>query len=123
MNQFIFSFADFARIVALGSNVERNCSLETENEDADFVDILMKVYPGTEKHPRGGLMSQHVFSLKEGDALRLWGPRGKLLYKGIKPKAYLCYMELNLLVTLTACKLKGLKVAKSPNSLRQRAFV
>ena len=36
----------------------------------------------TEKFPRGGLMSQHVFSLEVGDEMRVWGPRGKIRYFG-----------------------------------------
>ena len=54
-----------------------------ENENANHVDVLIKEYPKTDEHPNGGQMSQYVHSLAPGALLTVWGPRGKIQYKGM----------------------------------------
>jgi len=65
-----------------GKLIKRSYTPVSDENDEGFIDILIKVYPPTKEHPRGGLMSQYVFDMKLGDRITVTGPRGKLQYKG-----------------------------------------
>lgn len=47
-------------------------------------DLLIKVYFKTAQFPEGGIMSQHVNSLKVGDSIKVTLPYGRFNYTGKK---------------------------------------
>merc|ERR1712060_22084 len=56
-----------------------------------FVDLVIKVYfkgtgpknpDGTLRFPEGGILSQHMESMKIGDPLNFQGPKGSYEYRG-----------------------------------------
>ena len=50
--------------------------------DAGYVDLLIKVYLRNFKHPTGGLFSQYLDQMKEGDVLKITGIGGDIEYLG-----------------------------------------
>jgi cytochrome-b5 reductase len=68
-----------------GSDVQRSYTPISSDDDKGFVDLMIKVYRAGvhPKFPDGGLMSQHMDSLREGiDTLKFRGPTGRFEYKG-----------------------------------------
>jgi nitrate reductase (NAD(P)H) len=54
------------------------------DEDQGYVEFVIKIYFGNKSKafPRGGLMTQHIESLKVGDTLKMKGPAGHVIYHG-----------------------------------------
>ena len=51
--------------------------------DAGYVDLLIKVYLRSLHHTQGGLMTQHIDKMKEGDeSMAITAIGGDLFYKG-----------------------------------------
>lgn len=66
-----------------GKEVQRSYTPVSSDHDKGFVDFVVKVYPpNPPKFPNGGVMSQHLDSLKVGDTIAMKGPKGHLHYKG-----------------------------------------
>ena len=66
-----------------GKAVQRSYTPVTNDTLTDEVQLVIKVYrPAPPKFPNGGLMSQHLDSLKIGDTILVKGPKGHLNYKG-----------------------------------------
>ena len=66
-----------------GKAVQRSYTPVTNDTVSDEVQLVIKVYrPAPPKFPDGGLMSQHLDSLKIGDTILVKGPKGHLHYKG-----------------------------------------
>eukprot|EP00467_Chlorarachnion_reptans_P002830 CAMPEP_0114506276 /NCGR_PEP_ID=MMETSP0109-20121206/11339_1 /TAXON_ID=29199 /ORGANISM="Chlorarachnion reptans, Strain CCCM449" /LENGTH=293 /DNA_ID=CAMNT_0001684849 /DNA_START=137 /DNA_END=1018 /DNA_ORIENTATION=- len=47
-----------------------------------YTELVIKVYKPTERFPKGGIMSQHIDSLKIGDTIKIRGPMGRIHYQG-----------------------------------------
>eukprot|EP01024_Parvocaulis_polyphysoides_P064799 TRINITY_DN7545_c0_g1_i10.p1 TRINITY_DN7545_c0_g1~~TRINITY_DN7545_c0_g1_i10.p1 ORF type:complete len:206 (-),score=19.76 TRINITY_DN7545_c0_g1_i10:15-632(-) len=55
----------------------------SSDDDLGYFDLLVKIYrPFLPKFPRGGLMSQHLDTLKIGDTIDVKGPLGDFVYLG-----------------------------------------
>ncbi|KAL7567131.1 hypothetical protein ACA910_009458 [Epithemia clementina (nom. ined.)] len=68
---------------ATGKAVQRSYTPVTNDTTVDQVQLVIKVYrPLPPKFPQGGLMSQHLDSLKIGDTILVKGPKGHLQYHG-----------------------------------------
>jgi cytochrome-b5 reductase len=68
-----------------GSDVQRAYTPISSDDDKGFVDLMVKVYRAGvhPKFPEGGVMSQHMDTLKEGvDTLKFRGPTGRFEYLG-----------------------------------------
>ena len=67
-----------------GSDVQRAYTPISSDDDKGYVDLLIKVYRAGvhPKFPDGGLMSQHMDTLKLGDTLKFRGPTGRFEYLG-----------------------------------------
>jgi cytochrome-b5 reductase len=67
-----------------GKAVQRSYTPVTDAlKDAGKVSLVIKIYrKAPPKFPDGGQMSQHLDSLKIGDAILMKGPKGHLTYKG-----------------------------------------
>jgi len=51
--------------------------------DSGYIDLLIKVYSRNFQHTKGGLFSQYIDNLKEGDfAMNITGIGGDLAYLG-----------------------------------------
>ncbi len=52
--------------------------------NSGYVDFVIKIYrKGIHpKFPDGGLMTQYLESLKNGDTMLMEGPKGRLVYEG-----------------------------------------
>mmetsp|Transcript_15315 Transcript_15315/g.46371 ORF Transcript_15315/g.46371 Transcript_15315/m.46371 type:complete len:311 (-) Transcript_15315:294-1226(-) len=69
--------------------IERKYTPVSSDDDAGFVDLVIKVYePLTPRFPDGGKMSQHVNALKPGQTLDISGPWGVIAYEGRGSWAY-----------------------------------
>lgn len=68
-----------------GTDVQRAYTPISSDDDKGFVDLMVKVYRAGvhPKFPDGGVMSQHMDSLREGvDGLKFRGPTGRFEYIG-----------------------------------------
>lgn len=66
-----------------GKAVQRSYTPVTDDSVVGSVSLVVKVYrPLEPKFPKGGLMSQHLDSLKIGETILVKGPKGHLTYKG-----------------------------------------
>eukprot|EP00658_Telonema_sp_P-2_P025021 TRINITY_DN20073_c0_g1_i1.p3 TRINITY_DN20073_c0_g1~~TRINITY_DN20073_c0_g1_i1.p3 ORF type:complete len:257 (-),score=69.94 TRINITY_DN20073_c0_g1_i1:23-793(-) len=74
-----------ATTVTNGKSVSRSYTPVTGNDDVGFVEFVIKVYFKNEhpKFPAGGAMSQHLHSMKVGETIRAFGPKGALRYHGL----------------------------------------
>lgn len=62
---------------------ERSYTPTSSDDDLGFVDFVIKVYyKAPPKFPNGGMMSQHLDSLKIGDTMLMKGPKGEIDYYG-----------------------------------------
>jgi NAD(P)H-flavin reductase len=50
--------------------------------DNGYVDLLIKVYLRNFKHPTGGLFSQYIDGMREGDTMKITGIGGDIEYEG-----------------------------------------
>ncbi|KAF0693409.1 Aste57867_15629 [Aphanomyces stellatus] len=68
-----------------GKLVMRSYTPVSSDDVLGYVDLVVKIYFKNvhPKFPDGGKMSQHLESLKLGDAIEVSGPKGKLTYKGL----------------------------------------
>eukprot|EP01026_Neomeris_dumetosa_P052928 TRINITY_DN4715_c0_g1_i6.p1 TRINITY_DN4715_c0_g1~~TRINITY_DN4715_c0_g1_i6.p1 ORF type:complete len:885 (+),score=166.80 TRINITY_DN4715_c0_g1_i6:81-2657(+) len=66
-----------------GKMVMRAYTPTSSDDDLGYFDLLVKIYrPLPPKFPRGGLMSQHLDTLKIGDTIDVKGPLGDFIYLG-----------------------------------------
>mmetsp|Transcript_8197 Transcript_8197/g.22738 ORF Transcript_8197/g.22738 Transcript_8197/m.22738 type:complete len:347 (-) Transcript_8197:258-1298(-) len=66
-----------------GKAVMRSYTPVTDDSRLGEVELVVKVYrPLLPKFPNGGLLSQHLDSLKIGQTILVKGPKGHLTYKG-----------------------------------------
>uniref|UniRef100_A0A7S3DQ42 NADH-cytochrome b5 reductase n=2 Tax=Entomoneis paludosa TaxID=265537 RepID=A0A7S3DQ42_9STRA len=66
-----------------GKAVQRSYTPVTDDSRLGEVELVVKVYrPLPPKFPDGGLMSQHLDSLKIGEKILVKGPKGHVSYKG-----------------------------------------
>lgn len=66
-----------------GKAVQRSYTPVTDDSRVGEVELVVKVYrPLPPKFPVGGLLSQHLDSLKIGENILVKGPKGHLSYKG-----------------------------------------
>eukprot|EP00527_Entomoneis_sp_CCMP2396_P000123 CAMPEP_0198154658 /NCGR_PEP_ID=MMETSP1443-20131203/68719_1 /TAXON_ID=186043 /ORGANISM="Entomoneis sp., Strain CCMP2396" /LENGTH=270 /DNA_ID=CAMNT_0043821353 /DNA_START=475 /DNA_END=1283 /DNA_ORIENTATION=- len=66
-----------------GKAVQRSYTPVTDDTVVGRVELVVKVYrPLPPKFPVGGLLSQHLDSLKIGETILVKGPKGHLTYKG-----------------------------------------
>jgi cytochrome-b5 reductase len=65
-----------------GKMVQRSYTPVTDNSSIGEVSLVVKVYKANvhPKFPEGGKMSQHLDSLKIGDAIEMKGPKGHMEY-------------------------------------------
>ncbi|XP_037280442.2 NADH-cytochrome b5 reductase 2 [Rhipicephalus microplus] len=67
-----------------GCPVTRHYTPVTRCDQTGHFDIIVKVYRTgeSEEHPKGGLMSQFLDSMRRGEKLKIQGPRGSFIYEG-----------------------------------------
>lgn len=65
-----------------GEEVVRWYTPLSSTTDRGVLELLIKVYFPCPEFPDGGLMTQHLERMREGDAINVRGPRGKLQYLG-----------------------------------------
>ena len=70
------------KFVGSEGEVQRSYTPTSSNDDKGFMDLVIKVYRPNDRFPKGGLMSQHLDSLKIGDTIAMRGPKGSLEYLG-----------------------------------------
>jgi len=63
-----------------GREVSRYYTPIDLEQDDGFFDLLIKIYPGTEQYPRGGVLSQYLDKLEIGDDVDFTGPFGRYEY-------------------------------------------
>lgn len=65
--------------------VSRSYTPVSSDNDKGFMDLVVKVYFSNvnPKFPNGGLMTQHLESLKIGECINVRGPNGHLIYNGL----------------------------------------
>lgn len=67
----------------VGNEVQRSYTPTSSDDEAGFVDFVVKIYPILlPKFPNGGKLSLHLDSLVVGDTILMKGPKGKLEYLG-----------------------------------------
>jgi len=68
---------------AAGKVVQRSYTPVTDDSTPGLFSLVIKVYaPSPPKFPVGGVMSQHLDSLKLGETILIKGPKGHLNYHG-----------------------------------------
>jgi nitrate reductase (NAD(P)H) len=72
----------FFHIKVGGDTVSRKYTPVSPVNKKGVVEFVIKVYKPTDEFPKGGVMSQHLDSMKVGEKLKMEGPKGMLYYFG-----------------------------------------
>ena len=65
-----------------GELIPRTYTPTSPYNEKGKIELPIKIYAKTQQFPEGGLMTQHLDSLKIGDKLEVSGPKGRLEYLG-----------------------------------------
>lgn len=65
-----------------GEIITRKYTPTSPYNEKGKIELPIKIYSKTQQFPEGGLMTQHLDSLKIGDKLEVSGPKGRLVYQG-----------------------------------------